>query len=307
VVPVFEALLPSRYRPLTLVTRPPKPVHGKRREPSNPAFEVAQSHGLPVLMPEDVNSEPSRRQLGALRPDLLVVCDFGQILSAKVLQLSRLGGINLHGSLLPKYRGAAPVNWALYNGDVETGVSVIHITPALDAGPCLSLQRTDIEPDETAVELESRLAQLGVEPVLDALAMLEAWDGQSAIGLAQDRSQVSKAPRLKKTDGQVDWSRTAVQIRNQVRAMQPWPGTYTQWQRPGGSAVRIILQEVALVEEPTGPGPPGAVQSTSDGQFIVSTGDGGLRLCRVQPAGKRAMSADEFLRGHRLNAGDRLG
>ena len=308
VVPVFESLLESRYRPLALVTRPPKPVHGKRRASSNPALEVAQSHGLQVLMPENVNSEPSQLEIGSLRPDLLVVCDYGQILSAEVLQRSRLGGINLHGSLLPKHRGAAPVNWALYHGDVETGVSVIHITPALDAGPCLSLRRTAIGPDETAVELETRLAELGVEPVHDAVAMLEDWDGRSAIGTVQDRSQVTKAPRLKKTDGQVDWSRTAIQITNQVRAMKPWPGTYTHWQREQGPAVRMILTEVIPVEEESsGPTRPGTVQSTSDGQFIVSTGGGDLRLHRIQPAGKRVMQADEFLRGHRVKAGDTLG
>lgn len=306
-VPVFSSLLKSRHSLLALVTRPPKPARGKRHAPTSPALEVAHSHGLQVLMPENVNSEQSQLEIGSLQPDLLIVCDYGQILSAEVLKLSRLGGINLHGSLLPKYRGAAPVNWALYNGDAETGVSVIHITPALDAGPCLSLHRTAIEPDETAVELETRLAGLGVEPVHDAIAMLEDWDGRSAIGTAQDRSQVTKAPRLKKTDGQVDWSRTAIQIANQVRAMKPWPGSYTQWQREDGPAVRLILTDVTAVEEPLGSASPGTVQSTTDGQLIVSTGGGDIRLDRIQPAGKRAMGADEFLRGHRVKTGDTLG
>ena len=151
-VPTFISLLESRHTVLALVTRPPKPLRGKRRAPVNPALEVAQSRGLSVLMPENVNSEQARIDIGAFQSDLLMVCDYGQILSPDVLQLPRLGGINLHGSLLPKYRGAAPVNWAMYNGDAETGVSIIHMTPGLDAGPCLSQRRTAIEPNETAID-----------------------------------------------------------------------------------------------------------------------------------------------------------
>jgi methionyl-tRNA formyltransferase len=258
-------------------------------------------------MPQNVNSEESLLEIRRLESDLLVVCDYGQILSADVLKQTRLGGINLHGSLLPKYRGAAPVNWALYNGDAETGVSVLQITPALDAGPCLSLRKTAIRPDETAIELEPRLAELGVEPVHEAIAMLEDWDGHSPIGLVQDRSQVTKAPRLTKADGQVDWSRTAIQIANQVRALKPWPGTYTHWQREDHPGARLILTDVTPVESLETGAAPGTVQSTADGQIIVATGDGDLRLNRVQPAGKRDMGADEFLRGHHVEVGDQLG
>ena len=270
--------------------------------------DVAETHGIEVLAPDDVNAESARKQLAAVRPDLFVVCDYGQILSAATLEVAPLGGINLHGSLLPRYRGAAPVQWALLNGESETGVSVIHMTPKLDAGPVLSQQKTPIEPHETAAELEPRLAQLGVESVSKALTLLERWDRAAPIGTAQDRSLASRAPRLRKEDGRVDWTRSNVQLYNQFRALQPWPGIFTEWHKGGAQPIRLILESVTTVNEPTSAAAaPGSVVSVDERGLSVATGSGQLIIHRLQPAGKRSMPVEEFLRGHPMQPGARLG
>ena len=306
-VPTFVSLLKSPYDVVALLTRPPKAVRGKRHAPTNPMMEKAVEHDVKILMPENVNSQEARDELSAREVDLLVVCDYGQILSQDVLSLPRLGGVNLHGSLLPHYRGAAPVNWALFDGRTETGVTVIHLTSRLDAGPSLCSRRVTIGPRETAAELEMRLAELGVEAVHQAIGMLEAWDGRSALGTVQDPANVTRAPRLKKTDGQVDWNRTAIQISNQVRAMTPWPGSYTYWLRDGATPLRLILEQVTPLATVPSSTTPGSVEVSPEEVLTVTTGAGTLRLDIVQPSGKRLMSAAEFLRGYRLKTGDALG
>lgn len=304
-VPTFQALLDSDHSILALVTRPPRTAPGRRKKPVNPMRQVADQHSLPVLEPDNVNAHQSQQELLALASDLMVVCDYGQILKARTLATARLGGINLHASLLPKYRGAAPIQWAIFHGESETGVTVIHMTPQLDAGPCVAQHRVAIDPDESAVELEQRLAVLGTDVVCSVIDELEVH--QAVAGQAQDEVQASLAPRLKKTDGQVDWSRTADQIRNQVRAMKPWPATYTQWLRPGPEPLRIILDDVAVRDDPTESAIAGTVVSADKRHVWVATGDGQLSLQRVQPSGRRVMSIDQFLAGHPLRAGDRFG
>ena len=223
-----------------------------------------------------------------------------------------LGGINLHASLLPKYRGAAPINWAIYHGESETGVSVIQMTPRLDAGPCLVQKRTPIDPDETAMEVEARLAELGAPAVVEAIELL-ATGGEHS-GIPQDASLATKAPRLKKTDGLVDWSRTAHEIRNQVVAFQPWPKTHTFWRRDDGEPVRLILEAVVATSEEAvkvtladDPRPvPGTAISVDNESLDDSLRSGGILPQQVQPAGKRVMSIGEFLRGHPVQIGDRF-
>jgi methionyl-tRNA formyltransferase len=220
-----------------------------------------------------------------------------------------LGGINLHASILPAYRGAAPINWALLDGRTETGVSVIHMTPQLDGGPCLLQKPTAIGPAEDAVALEPRLAQLGVHAVHEALTMIAAWDRKSPLGTVQDPALATRAPRLKKSDGQVNWTRPAEQIRNQVRALKPWPGTYTVWRSGQGSELRLIVDQVSV------PSPaswsvaasPGEVVSVDKQHLWIATGAGVLAVDCLQPAGKRLMHVEEFLRGHPVQVGDHFG
>jgi methionyl-tRNA formyltransferase len=307
-VPMFQSLIDSPHELQALITRPVPPAKARDKQPANPMRQAAESRGLPVFSPATINSEEGRQLLRELAPELLVVCDYGEILSSEVLSLPALGGINLHASLLPKYRGAAPIQWALFNGDSQTGVSIIHMTPRLDGGPIISTRATLIGPDETHPQLEARLARLGIEPVHEAIERLETWDRASAIGVEQDKSQATKAPRLKKEHGAVDWSHTAEQIRNQVRALKPWPGTYTFWRRSGHEPLRLVIDDCAPGQAAAQAGQtPGTVVSADGEELIVATGEGTLSIRAVAPAGKRHMHVAEFLRGYRLRDGDALG
>ncbi len=242
-VPTLRALYDSPHEVVSLFTRPDRPQRGRTKTSPNPMRALAAERGSPVHAPESVNSVAARMVLAAYRPDLLVVCDYGQILKPEALEIARFGGINLHASLLPKYRGAAPINWAIYHGETETGVTVIHMTPQLDAGPAIAQEKTAIGPEETADELEPRLADIGAPLVLQAVAALESGTAQP---IPQDALQATRAPRLTKKLGQVDWSRAAGAIANQVRALRPWPKTFTFWQRQDGEPLRMILEKVRV-------------------------------------------------------------
>lgn len=304
-VPTLEWLWESEHDVAALVTRPTKPTKNKKTVLVNPMREVAEAYGLPVMDPEDLNTSVAQAAVAEYAPDLLVVCDYGQILSSESLAVAPLGGINLHGSLLPRYRGAAPVNWAILNGDLETGVTVIHMTPRLDAGPCLSLVRTPLHEDEDAVELERRLALLGVDAVREAMGQLERWDRVAPMGVIQDQSLATRAPRLRKQDGLVQWERSAAEIYNQVRGLKPWPGTYTFVPTPKGGMQRVIVDAVAIADGEAN-SQPGTIVHADAKCLTVAAGTQALSILRLQPAGKRLMTIEEYLRGNPLQAGQRL-
>ncbi len=300
--PMFRALYGTRHSVLALVTQPTRGRSGKNPPPPNPMRAVAEEHGTQVLDPESVNTDEAREQLRTLAPDLFVVADYGQILKPETLAVARLGGVNLHGSLLPKYRGAAPINWALYNGDTETGVTVIHMTPRVDAGPMIAKASTPIDPDEDAVALEHRLAELGAPLICDVIDRLALGPVEP---LPQDATQATPARRLRKSDSDVDWQRTALEIKNQVRALEPWPRTHASWQRKHGEPMRLILRRVS-VDGATSDAEPGTIVEVSRQHAAVATGGGRLLIEEVQIAGKRAMSIGEFMNGHPLSVGDRF-
>lgn len=302
-MPTFRRLYDTHHEVVAVVTSPLKP-RGKRAPVAGPVRRLAEEHGTPIFDPVDVNAEDSRARLSAYSADLLVVCDYGQILSAETLATTRRGGVNLHGSLLPKYRGAAPINWAIYHGETETGVSVIHMTPRVDAGPVIEQGRTAIGPDETAADLEARLAELGAEHVPRAIDALESSAAQP---LPQDPAMASKAPRIKKADGLVDWRRPAEAIRNHVRAMEPWPKCYTFWHRPGGAPMRLILGPVKVDETFDPNAPPGTVVEAPGDRIVIAAAPGAVILETLQPAGKRLLDVREFLRGYRVEPGERFG
>jgi methionyl-tRNA formyltransferase len=301
-VPTFSGLYQTHHPVVTLVTGPLK----DRRPgiPPSPMRDVAQEHAVLVFDPEDINTADSQARLTALDADLFVVCDYGQILSAATLAQSRLGGINLHASLLPKYRGAAPINWAIYHGERETGVSVIHMTPRIDAGPVIAQASTPIQPDENAVELEGRLSEIGAWLVRRAIDSLESGRLEA---LPQDPALASKAPRLKRTDGLIDWRRPAAAIKNHIRAFEPWPKTYTFWHRPAGPPVRLILGPVAVLPDVNPGSPPGTVIEAVRDRLVIAAGEGEVLVQGIQSAGKRLLSSREFLNGHRVQPGDRFG
>jgi methionyl-tRNA formyltransferase len=295
-------LAASRHEIALVISRPPT----GRNAQASPLQQAGELLKLEVWAPATVNVTESQTRISSLTPDLLVVCDYGEILRPETLATSRLGGINLHGSLLPKYRGAAPVQWAILNGDAETGNSVIQMTPGLDAGPLLAQQRTPIDADEDAGQLETRLAAMGAEAVLSVVEELEAGTAKS---IAQDKSLASKAPRLKKEQGAIDWTRPARAIKNQVRGLRPWPRAYTFWRRTGGEPIRFNVDRVNMISANDIAGASVAAGTILDatGRLLVAAGEGAIEILELQPAGKRSMSAGEFLRGYRVSLGDVLG
>ena len=223
--PSFQQIARSHHTILAVVTKPP--VENPSRDkapPESPILTWARQAELQIVTPASINDPSATEWLTQLQADLLIVCDYGQILSKEALATASLGGINLHGSLLPRHRGAAPVQWSILAGDPQAGVSVIHMTTKLDAGPVLQQRETPIQPDESADALEARLSQLGVEPTMLAIETLARGDEQA--GIEQAPELTTKAPRLKKSDGQLDFRYPIAWIDRQIRGLQPWPGVF---------------------------------------------------------------------------------
>ncbi len=308
-VPTLRWLAASPHDVLALVTRDASSAaNGRSKTSFNPMAAAAEELGITIDRVTDANQPEVVASVRSRQPELLAVCDFGTILSQDILGIARLGAINLHGSLLPKYRGAAPVQWALYHGERETGVTVIHLTPRLDAGPILVQRATPIGPSEDAVVLEARLAEMGPRCVAEAIEQLAVWNGTSPIGRPQDETLATRAPRLKKSHGRIDWSQSAEQIERQVRAFKPWPGSTTWWQRKPNQWLPLLVETARVPRHVVRTDvAPGTVTSVDEGVIRVATGNGSLEIVVLKPAGKRSMSADEFLRGYRLEPGTRLG
>lgn len=306
--PTFEALLAGNDQLVGLFTQPDRPTgkeRGSTRQARRGLKELALKRQLPVWQPETINTPESVGVLGALEPDLLVVAAYGQILSRDVLATARLGGINVHASLLPKYRGAAPIAWAIYHGEKRTGVSIIRMSNALDAGDILAQEAVDIAPEETAGELEARLGPLGARVACDVIHQLAQGPVQ---GTKQDKAQATKAPKLTKEHGLIDWARTAEQVCNQIRAMQPWPTAFTFLHRSNRDPLRLLAFRARA--RPSGdatqtPPSAGAIETINQ-RILVHTGQGAVELLELQPAGKRRQTAAEFLRGHPLPPGSRM-
>jgi methionyl-tRNA formyltransferase len=313
-VPMFRALVESPHTIVAVATRPDHAPPG-RKPPPNPMRAAAGAAGIGILDPERVNEPAAVASLAALRPDLFVVCDYGQILSRDLLSVPPVGGINLHGSLLPRHRGAAPVQWAIREGDAVSGVSVIHMTPALDAGNVIVARSTPVGPRETAAELEPRLAELGAGAVIDAVERMQAAVAATGtvvgIGIPQDTAKATRAPRLSKQDGIVDWSLPAATIERLRRALEPWPRLTTFYTRGDGERQRLVLEDVEVADRPGTTGSataPGSVLDTSDGRIVVACGGGtAAAITRVVPEGRRGMSAADYLRGSPLLPGAVLG
>lgn len=325
-VPTSQRLLDDGHEISLVVTRPLTNPNAKKLPP-RPVFDWANDNGLALFEPDSINTPESIDRLAEEQADLFFVCDYGQILSSDCLAAARLGGINLHGSILPRHRGAAPVQWALLRGDEQAGVTVIHMTPRLDAGPAITVASLPILEDETAAELEPRLAKLGVEATCDAIEKLTSWDGESLIGDIQDKKLVSKAPRFAKRDGQLDFRLSADYLSRLIRACQPWPSTFAElhWPAKEGSKekkLRLLIRGARFCSD-IGNGmstEPGSVMLVNKEELSSSAkhyhewpdswnrtlaircGEGVLLVAKVQPAGKREMEVTEFVRGHPVSS-----
>lgn len=302
-LPSFETLYQTGHTVVGLFTQPDRIAPGRRREHENPLKQLALARQTSVLQPVNVNTPEGVAALAALEPDVLVVAAYGQILSPEILRTPRLAAINVHASLLPRHRGASPVAHAIWMGDPVTGVSIIQILPALDAGPVLSTVSTPIGPTETAGELEDRLAHLGAALLPDVLRDLQAGTAQ---GVPQDPTLVTRCPKLRKEQGQIDWSQTPARIDCHVRAMQPWPGPSTHLLEESQPPQRLIVLAVRQANDRV-EAPPGQVVADPEGRLLVQAGGGQVELLRVQPPGKKPMAASDFLRGHPLPPATRLG
>lgn len=301
-VPSFAALYETPHQVLALYTQPDrmrtaKEVHRNRMK------EVAIEHGTPVFQPEKINTPEALEQLRSLGADVFLVAAYGQILSKYFLAIPPLGSFNIHASLLPKYRGAAPINYAILNGETETGVSLIEVVLQLDAGPVVGVVKTPIRADETAGELEERLALLAAPLTAEFLDRLAAGKVERT---PQDPALVTLAPKMTKEFGLVSWNKSAAEIDCHVRAMQPWPNAFTYLHQPGRPPRRLVIRRVAVTVRPPTSQIPGTVLHVDKDSLIVQTGSQPVSIVTIQPEGKKAMTAAEFLRGNRLSPGDRF-
>jgi methionyl-tRNA formyltransferase len=296
-VPTLAALIKSRHGVAAVVSQPDRPRGRGQRVAATPTKELAALCGVPVLQPTKLRDDAFLASIAGLHADLGVVAAYGRILPDALLDIPRLGMINVHASLLPAYRGAAPIHRAVIAGDRVTGVTIMRVVTELDAGPMIARATLPIGPDTTSVEVESQLAGLGAGLLLD---VVEQFAHGTVTETAQDDRQATYAPKLVKTEGPIDWLLPAVRIHNIVRGLQPWPLASTTMR---GS--RLLIHRTSLGGDATG-APPGAIVRADGDTLAVATGEGIIHIVQVQPEGRRTMTAREFLIGHPVSPGTRL-
>jgi methionyl-tRNA formyltransferase len=309
-VPTLTALIQSRDVPVevvALVSQPDRPKGRGHHLAATPTKELAVLCGIPVFQPTKLREEAFLEELAARKPDLGVVAAYGRLLPDALLQVPRLGMLNVHASLLPKYRGAAPVHRAVIAGESVTGVTIMRVVQQLDAGPTFAAVERAIGPDDTSVEVERDLAQLGASLLLDVIGRMMRGE---AVETPQDDAQATYAPKVEKSEGPIDWSLPAAQIHNLVRGLQPWPLASTTL-----DGARWLIHRTSLDAPDAADGlrryagfPPGTIVAVAGDTIAVLTGDGSpIRLVQLQSEGGRPMTAREFVSGHRLQPGARLG
>lgn len=293
-VPTLQALT-GRYAVVGVVTQPDRPAGRGRQLVVSPVKQLALAAGMPVVQPHRLRDPAAMAQLTAWAPDLIVVAAFGQILKPAVLDLPRFGCLNVHASLLPRHRGAAPIAAAILAGDSETGVTIMKMDVGLDTGPLLAHRAEAIRADDTSQTLTERLANVGAELLIETLPVY--LSGQLA-PKPQDEARATYAPQLKKDDGLLDVTRPALELERRVRALTPWPGAFVRWE---GQAIKILKCAVAAEVR----GEAGSIVAGRDGLALVC-GAGALTLTQIQPPGKKPMSANDFARGARNFMGAKL-
>jgi methionyl-tRNA formyltransferase len=291
-VPTLEALVSARHNVICVVTQPDRPSGRGRHLTPSPIKQSALNLGLPVYQPERIRRPEAVAAFADLKPDVMVVVGYGQIIPQSIIDIPPHGIINVHGSLLPKYRGAGPIQWAIANGETRTGVTTMRIDAGLDTGDMLLKAETEIGPDETAIELGARLATMGAELLVETLARID-----TIVPEKQDPTQATYAPLLKKEDGLIDWLQPAQSIHNRGRGFQPWPGAYTRFR---GQQLHIWKSRVTAAEA----GQPGRLLRHP---LRAVCGEGALELIEVQLEGRQRIAAEAFVNGQRIADGDILG
>lgn len=298
-VPSLTALHGSAYRPLLVVTQPDRPAGRGRKSSPTAVRKAAEKLGLPVMVMKSFRDEGAFERLAGLEPDLFIVAAFGLIFPRRALELPTVSCVNVHASLLPRWRGASPINMAVAAGDHETGVSIMRMVKALDAGPVYSSRSVSIGPMDTAGDLFERLAEEG-GPLL--IETLDRITGEGLESVEQPEDGVTFAPLLKKSDGLIDWNKEAAVVHNHIRGMNPWPGSHT---RADKRLIKIHRSE--LRETGTVGASPGKVIRASGGIIEVACASGAVRLTVLQAEGKKVLAAEEFLRGSGIVEGTVLG
>ena len=320
-VPSLETLIQSRHRVVAVVSQPDRPRGRGHQLQATPTKQVALAHGIPVIQPAKMRDEAFLEQIRDLGADLGVVVAFGRILPDALLAIPRLGMINVHASILPRYRGAAPIQRAVLAGDAETGVTIMRVASELDAGPTFAVATTPIPPDATSGDMEAVLATLGAQSLLPVVDALEAG---TAVETPQDAFRATHAAKMTKEEGAIDWTAPATVIHNRVRGLQPWP---TAWTHLGPE--RLVIRKTGVRStNPPNPGvrsmnrpapvpdpanvrfadlTPGTIVHAAGDELIVACGDGTtLQVLELQPEGRRTMTAREFLAGRGVAAGARF-
>lgn len=297
-VPSLEALLRSDDQVVGVVSQPDRPKGRGQQLVAPPVKLVAERAGIPVLQPLKIRTPEFLQALAAWQPDVIAVTAFGRILHAPILQLPPKGCVNVHGSLLPKYRGAAPVQWAIINGETETGITTMLMDEGMDTGPMLLRGKLDISPDDTTGTLAPRLAELGGKLLAETLAQLKAG---RLTPTKQDDAHATMAPLLKKEDGLIDWTMSATAIANRVRGLSPWPGAYTFLGNERWNVWKAVSNGRTVTDKP------GTVVAVEKQSLLVATGEGVLDVREIQTANSKRMSVSQFLAGHKVTAGVQLG
>lgn len=296
--PSLEALLKSEDHVVGVVTQPDRPKGRGHILAPPPVKIIAQRADIPLLQPLKIRTPDFLDALAAWKPDLIAVTAFGRILHAPILNLPPKGCVNVHGSLLPKYRGAAPIQWAVIQGEAETGITTMLMDKGMDTGPMLLQERVPIMPDDTAGSLSLRLAELGGRLLVETIRQLKAG---TITPRAQDNSQATMAPLLKKEDGVIDWTRSAQSIANRVRGLSPWPGVSTFLGHDRWNIWSAVAKPTHSNEQP------GTIIDLTKHTIQVATGEGMLEIVEIQTANSKRMTVAQFLAGHRVNVGARLG
>ena len=302
-VPSLKALLDRGENVVCVVTQPDRPKGRGRKIMMPPVKELALKASIPVLQPESIRGDEFLAELRQYHPDIIGLTAYGNILPENIINLPPLGTINVHGSLLPKYRGAAPIQWALINGETETGITIMQMDKGVDTGDILLQEKLHIGPEDTAGSLSGKLAELGGKALGAALDLLRL---DKLKPTQQNNNLASLAPLLNKEDGLVNWSHSAVQISCQIRGLDPWPTTYTTY---SGKRLRLFSPEVANKSLCLGCSisEPGIICTANRDGLLITTGDGCLLIKEIQAEGSRRMSVDAFLSGHTIQSGTLLG
>lgn len=297
-VPSLEALLSSGDQVVGVVCQPDRPKGRGHQLVAPPVKLVAERAGIPVVQPLKIRTPEFLQALSAWQPDVIAVTAYGRILHAPILHLPPRGCVNVHGSLLPKYRGAAPVQWAVINGETETGITTMVMDEGMDTGPMLLQAKLEILPEDTAGTLAPRLAALGGRLLVETLAQLKAG---TLAPTKQVDEQATMAPLLKKEDGLIEWTLSATSLVNRVRGLSPWPGAYTFLGDERWNIWKAVSQASMT------PAIPGTIVTVNKQAILVATGDGLLEIREIQTANSKRMAVAQFLAGHRVTVGQQLG